>query len=290
VSTEIAGPTDRSLGIESERRAVLRGFLRDRRARLQPEDVGLSRGGHRRSPGLRREEVAILAGMSVNWYAQLESGANDSISPAALDSVARTLHLSEPERIYLGALTRVPLPAPRHPDSIVVPDRLIAFLAELKDRPAVIWNRCRDAVAWNAMTASIFHYSFEAPSFHRNGWWRIFKHPNRERIWADWDSAARRAVAALRWQFSRDPEAVYDLLLDLQQCNAFRDLWERDSAVTDWMLAPAPDVAVQIPDRPPLLLEPVTLSLPNSDEFLIQIHRRCDAETASLLSSVFAMS
>jgi transcriptional regulator with XRE-family HTH domain len=289
VNTETADPTDRSFGIESERRALLRAFLRDRRSRLQPQDVGLTRGGHRRSPGLRREEVAILAGMSVNWYAQLETGANDTISPAALDSVARTLRLSEPERLYLGALTRVPLPAPRHSDSIPIPDRLLAFLEELKDRPAVIWNRCRDAVAWNAMTTSMFHYSFDNPSFHRNGWWRIFKHPNRERIWADWESAAHRAVAALRWQFSRDPEAVYDLLLDLQQCNVFQELWQSDSAVTDWMLTPAPDVAVQIPNRPPLLLEPVTLLLPGSDEYMLQIHRRFDPETARILSDMFAM-
>jgi transcriptional regulator with XRE-family HTH domain len=251
--------------------------------------VGLTRGGRRRSPGLRREEVAILAGMSVNWYAQLETGNNDAISPAALDSVARALHLSGRERLYLGALTHVPLPAAGHADQVAVPERLIAFLAEIADRPAVIWNRRRDAVAWNPMTESIFHYSHHTPPFHRNGWWRIFKHPNRHQIWDDWGSAARRAVAAIRWQFSREPEMVYDLLLDLQQDESFSELWQRDSDVTDWMHEPSRDIAVQIPGRPPIQLEPITLTLPESDAYLIQIHRRIDLETARQLAAVFAM-
>jgi hypothetical protein len=95
--------------------------------------------------------------MSVNWYAQLETGHNDAISPAALDSVAQALKLSERERLYLGALAHVPLPAARQSDPVGVPERLVAFLSEISDRPAVIWNRRRDAVAWNAMTASILH-------------------------------------------------------------------------------------------------------------------------------------
>lgn len=268
---------------------MLRAFLRDRRSRLQPHDVGLERGGRRRSPGLRREEVAILAGMSVNWYAQLETGHNDAISPAALDSVARALKLSERERLYLGALAHVPLPAARQSDPVSVPERLVAFLAEISDRPAVIWNRRRDAVAWNAMTASILHYSLDTPAFHRNGWWRIFKHPNRRRIWDDWESAARRAVAALRWQFSREPEMVYDLLLDLRGDESFRDLWQGDSDVTDWMHEPSRDIAVQIPGRPPIQLEPITLTLPGSDAYLVQIYRRFDPDTARQLSAVFAM-
>jgi transcriptional regulator with XRE-family HTH domain len=275
--------------IEAERRSLISAFLRDRRSRLQPQDVGLTRGARRRSPGLRREEVAILADMSVNWYAQLETGHNDAISPAALDSVARALQLSERERLYLGALVRVPLPAATHSDPVGVPERLVAFLGEIGDRPAVIWNRRRDAVAWNAITATVFHYSLDAPAFHRNGWWRIFKHPNRRHIWDDWESAARRAVAAMRWQFSREPEVVYDLLLDLRKDEAFKELWESGSDVTDWMHEPSRDIAVRIPERPPIRLEPITLTLPGSDAYLVQIHRRLEPDIARQLSAVFAM-
>jgi transcriptional regulator with XRE-family HTH domain len=238
---------------------------------------------------LRREEVAALAGMSVNWYAQLETGFNDAISSAALDSVARTLHLSQAERLYLGALARVPLAANEHAETTGIPERLLAFLAELDDRPAVIWNRRRDAVAWNAMTALIFHYSFETPAFHRNGWWRIFKHPNRRQIWDDWESAAHRAVAAMRWQFSREPEIVFDLLQDLLQDEVFKELWRSDSAVTDWMHEPARTIAVRMSGRPPIQLEPVTLTLPGSDAYLVQFHRRFDPETVRKLSAVFTM-
>jgi PAS domain-containing protein len=283
------GPHDRGAAIEAERRGLLRTFLRDRRARLKPNDVGLAAGSSRRSPGLRREDVAVLSGMSVNWYTLLETGQNDAISPAALASVARALHLSDHERAYLAALARVPLPEPPHASPPDVPARLVAFLDELGDRPAVIWNRRRDAVAWNAMSAAIFGYSSASPLLHRNGWWRIFRHPNRHRIWADWDAAARRAVAAVRWQFSREPEIVYDLLVDLQTDASFREHWQNDSDVTDWMHEPARDIEVQLPDGPAIRLEPITLMLPGSDAHLVQIHRHIDAGTAGQLARVFAM-
>jgi len=280
---------DRCLAIDVERRALLRTFLRGRRARLTPQDVGLTAASSRRSPGLRREDVAMLSGMSVNWYTLLEAGQNDTISAAALANVARALRLSDQERAYLAALSRVSLPTPAHAPAPEVPARLVELLEELDNRPAVIWNRRRDAVAWNAMTASIFGYSFAAPLLYRNGWWRIFRHPNRFRIWADWDAAARRAVAAVRWQFSREPEIVYDLLVDLQTDASFREHWQNDSDVTDWMHEPARDIEVQLPDGPAIRLEPITLMLPGSDAHLVQIHRHIDAGTAGQLARVFAM-
>jgi len=280
---------DRNLAVEAERRKLLRSFLRERRARLKPHDVGLAPGNSRRSPGLRREEVAILSGMSVNWYTLLETGQNDAISATALSNVSRALRLSEQERAYLAALARVPLPEPRQSTPPHVPERLLAFLDELDDRPTVIWNRRRDAVAWNAMSASLFGYSTASPVLHRNGWWRIFRHPNRKRIWVDWDAAARRAVAALRWQFSREPDVVYDLLADLQTDAAFREHWEIESGVTDWMHEPERDVDVRLPGRPAIRLDPITLALPGSDAFLVQIYRHIDAVTARELASVFAI-
>jgi transcriptional regulator with XRE-family HTH domain len=283
------GNVGRALAIEAERRALLRTFLRDRRARLKPHDVGLTAGSSRRSPGLRREDVAMLSGMSVNWYTLLETGQNDTISPAALANVARALHLSDQERAYLGALARVALPALPHATPPDIPARLLELLDELGDRPAVIWNRRRDAVAWNAMSVTIFGYSVTSPLLHRNGWWRIFRHPNRHRIWADWDAAARRAVAALRWQFSREPEIVYDLLVDLQTDAAFREHWETDSDVTDWMHEPTRDIEVQLPGRSPIRLEPITLMLPGSDAHLVQIHRHIDAGIAHELTGIFAI-
>ncbi len=281
--------TDRSAAIDAERRALLRTFLRDRRARLKPHDVGLTAGSSRRSPGLRREDVAMLAGLSVNWYTLLETGHNDAISPASLANVARALHLSDHERTYLAALARVSLPAEPHSAPPEIPARLLAFLDELDDRPAIIWNRRRDAVAWNAMSAALFGYALASPPLHRNGWWRIFRHPNRHRIWADWDAAARRAVAALRWQFSREPEIVYDLLADLHTDTSFRGYWQSESDVTDWMHEPARDIEVLLSGRPPIRLEPMTLSLPGSDAYLIQIHRHIDADTARELAGIFAI-
>jgi hypothetical protein len=93
----------------------------------------------------------------------------------------------------------------------------------------------------------------------------------------------------LRWQFSREPEIVYDLLVDLQTDAAFREHWETDSDVTDWMHEPTRDIEVQLPGRSPIRLEPITLMLPGSDAHLVQIHRHIDAGIAHELTGIFAI-
>ncbi len=277
-------------GFEVERRSQLSKFLRNRRARLRPEDVGLPAGGsRRRTIGLRREEVAILAGISVTWYTLFESGQNESIAPATLLSVARALRLNVAERTFLAALARVPLADPSV-DIQVPPTRLIAFLQELECRPAVIWNRRRDAVAWNAVSEAAFGYSMTSPIWHRNGIWRIFNHPNRHQIWGDWTSAAQRGTSALRWQFSHQPEIVFELIVELRKNTQFTEFWERESDVTDWMHDPSRDLEIRLPDQRVFRLEPITLGPPESGAYIVQIYQKIDGDVAKELHKIFAIS
>ncbi|MGK8524642.1 helix-turn-helix domain-containing protein [Nocardia asteroides] len=104
-------------------RQLLRDFLRARRARLRPEDVGIPATGRRRTPGLRREEVAVLAGVGVSWYTWLEQGRDITVSDEVLDAIARVLMLSEPERIHLYLLAGLnPPPVKCAPGTAVTPE------------------------------------------------------------------------------------------------------------------------------------------------------------------------
>ncbi|WP_235488643.1 helix-turn-helix domain-containing protein, partial [Frankia sp. AvcI1] len=126
-------------------------FLRSRRAQLTPEDVGLSRYGERRRvPGLRREEIAQLAGVSVTYYTRLEQGQSRNASDAVLDALARVLRLTDEETAYLHGLTR-PAAARRasRPEHVRPSIRLL--LDELRNSPALVIGRRSDVLAWNRL-------------------------------------------------------------------------------------------------------------------------------------------
>ena len=264
---------------DDERRLELRAFLKSRRARLRPDDVGLPPSrGRRRAPGLRREEVAAIAGMSVNWYTLFETGRNDSISAKAVADVARALQLSTRERQHLAALARVSL-EPLDPLAAPPPAGIIAVLDDLRATPAVVWNRRRDALAWNALFGSLFNYTATGPAWSRNGVWRIFNDPSRRVLWPDWDGAARRACSALRWQFAREPELVIALLDDLRANSEFQRHWAADDGVTDWMHEPQLPIVVGVATGEPLRFLQSTLATPESGLHLVQFYTPADGPT-----------
>ncbi|MGY2061453.1 helix-turn-helix domain-containing protein, partial [Nocardia gipuzkoensis] len=133
----------------SPRREQLREFLRGRRARLTPEDVGLPVSGRRRTPGLRREEVAVLAGVGVSWYTWLEQGRDITVSVEVLDSIARVLLLGESERAYLYLLAGLnPPPAAGVPGAEVTAE-LRQVLDSWEHRPALLRDRYWNVLAYN---------------------------------------------------------------------------------------------------------------------------------------------
>ncbi len=170
-------------------------FLRSRRERLSPKAVGLPLGRRRRTPGLRREEVAELAGIGVDWYVRLEQGRSVSPSVTTVDALARALRLSKVEHGHLRALTR-------HADRRAfvresVPGAL-KRLVESLNQPAYITGRRWDVLAWNAAADEIFAFSRLAEE-DRNILISVFTKPASRRLFgAAWAEEARRILAQFR--------------------------------------------------------------------------------------------
>ncbi|MFJ4711748.1 helix-turn-helix transcriptional regulator [Streptomyces sp. NPDC088785] len=149
--------TERTTGRPADRRRPeLAAFLRNRRARVTPQDMGMPAGPRRRTPGLRREEVAQLSGVGVTWYTWLEQGRPINASPQVLDAVARTLRLDRPEREHLYHLAGVPF-APAHEDTgQPVSPQVQGILDAMAPLPAVVYNARFDLLATNAAYRSLF--------------------------------------------------------------------------------------------------------------------------------------
>ncbi|GCD33262.1 transcriptional regulator [Streptomyces chrestomyceticus JCM 4735] len=217
--------------------AELGNFLRTRRARLQPEDVGLvSYGARRRVPGLRREELAQLAGVSVAYYTRLEQGQSHHASDGVLDALARALRLSPDERAHLRDLAR-PARARRRP--AVRPDKArpgtLQLLAALGDVPAVALGRRFEVLAWNPAGHALIagHLDFDSPGrpLDRPNTQRLlFLDPHTRELYPDREAETRRAVAALRMAAGQHPDdqQLAGLIGELSMKSAeFSALWTR---------------------------------------------------------------
>ncbi|MFW6690424.1 helix-turn-helix transcriptional regulator [Streptomyces sp. MAR4 CNX-425] len=155
------------------RRPELATFLRSRRARITPADVGMPPGPRRRTPGLRREEVAQLSGVGVTWYTWLEQGRRINASPQVLDAVARTLRLDPMEREHLYHLAEVPYaPAPAAAPRSVGPE-VLAILAAM-DLPAAVYSSRYDVLASNDLYERLFPGVRAVPHGRRNVLWELF--------------------------------------------------------------------------------------------------------------------
>jgi len=185
-------------GSGERRRSELADFLRKRRAALQPEEVGLQSGGRRRTPGLRREEVAQLAGVGATWYTWLEQGRDVRASLDVLEALARGLRLTPAERIHLILLGRgeeaPPCPAPAERVSPTV-RRLIENLGA---NPAYLLGRRWDYLAWNDACTALFGDFGELPRAARNHVWQMFTDPARREMMCDWEQGSRLCVAKFR--------------------------------------------------------------------------------------------
>ena len=207
-------------------RSELGDFLRSRRERLGPEAVGLPSGRRRRTAGLRREEVAQLAGICVDWYIRLEQGRSVSPSVTTVDALARALKLNPVEHAHLRALTRG---AERRPFTReVVPDT-VRRLVESLNQPAYITGRRWDVLAWNDAAEQVFAFGRLAEA-DRNTLISVLTNPHTRRLFGDgWAAEARRMVAQFRAThdlWAGDP-AFIDLLDRLRKgCPEFEGWWE----------------------------------------------------------------
>ena len=191
-----------------DNRSDIRDFLTSRRARITPEQAGLlPGGGRRRVPGLRREEVAVLAGVSTDWYIRLEKGHIAGVSEDVLEAVARALHLDEAERLYLFDLARAAKPsrAPRRRSRAPVPPRVQWMLDSMSTSAAFVANGRMDIVAANTLARALYSPVLDEPRWRANIARFQFLDPRAHEYHTDWDAAANVTVALLRTEAGRDP-------------------------------------------------------------------------------------
>jgi transcriptional regulator with XRE-family HTH domain len=205
-ATDTINGAVQNTGTRQVRRSELAAFLRSRRERITPEDVGLPPGLRRRTAGLRREEVAQLAGVGVTWYTWLEQGRPINASVQVLDAIARTLRLDLPEREHLYRLADVPDPATANgaiPDCPRISPELQEILDSLTPLPASIINERFDLLAWNAAYAAMWPGMVNAAPANRNTLWTVFTHPGCCHPYVNRDEQLSTLVAQLRGAYGR---------------------------------------------------------------------------------------
>ncbi|NKE60134.1 helix-turn-helix domain-containing protein [Lentzea sp. PSKA42] len=215
--------------------ARLGDFLKTRRSQLRPEDIGvLTYDERRRVPGLRREELARLAGVSISYYTRLEQGHSNSASPEVLDALATALRLDEAERQHLHTLARPAKQARRARRS--PPERVSEATGQLLDAlaavPAIVLGRRSDVLAWNRLGHALFagHLDFDAGESPRrpNMAQLVFLDSHTRELYADWPSKAKAVVGNLRLMAGQHPDdaALHELVGQLSaRSTEFASMW-----------------------------------------------------------------
>ncbi|HEX3781642.1 MAG TPA: helix-turn-helix transcriptional regulator [Pseudonocardiaceae bacterium] len=215
-----------------DQRSELREFLRSRRARLRPEELGLpGPGGRRRVAGLRREEVAQLAGISSDYYVRLEQGRTQHVSDSVLDAVADVLRMDDDERAHLRNLvstkpTRRTSAAPAAGRS--VRPALTRMVTDIDNGPAYLLDRAMNLLAWNRLAGLIFEAVTEKPAEARNMARFVFLDEAAKSVFIDWPEIARTTTAYLRLNTGRKPNdsQLTTLVGELSiKSEEFRRLW-----------------------------------------------------------------
>jgi transcriptional regulator with XRE-family HTH domain len=238
------------------RREQLSEFLRSRRARLKPADVGMVDGGRRRTPGLRREEVALLAGVGASWYTWLEQGRDITASASVLDAISTALRLTEAERAHLYALAGANPPPPVAEGRLSVTPELRRLLGAWSPRPAILQDRYWNLLAVNDATRQIFGYR----DTDRNCLITFFTNSRYRDMYVQWALAAPGVVAAFRADAARYPDdgGFVEIVEDLGAVSPdFAALWQRHDVGRHLQAVKA----VRHPDVGDLVFDKTTLAV-----------------------------
>lgn len=266
---------------DMERRQSLADFLRTRRERISPADVGLPPGNRRRTPGLRREEVAQLANIGMSWYVAMEQGRDIHPSDQVLESLSTALKLSAAERGHLFLLAKPqtvdsPSLLPEEPVTLALKQAIQALIPH----PAYVIGRRWDLLTWNRAAELVFTFSDIAPPYSRNFLWRSFTHPYLRRH-ERWEQLAQSLVAQFRVDYGRypgDPQ-FKALVADLMEISdEFRSWWSSH----DVKSIPDGYKSMNHPTLGSLDFEHITLQVPANAEQKVVIYT-CSQETAAKL-------
>jgi transcriptional regulator with XRE-family HTH domain len=268
----------------NSRRAELGDFLKTRRARLSPEDVGLPPGPRRRTPGLRREEVAMLAGVGVSWYTWLEQGRPINASAQVLDAVAATLRLDAAERWHLYRLAEA-MPIRAWAAATEVPDAVRDVVHSLDPSPAVLTNGRFDVLEKNDAHREVFRGWHSLPCVHLNTLWCGILEPRAREVLLNYDDEARYLVARLRAAYAQhvgDPEWEEDIRRLTALSPEFAELWARHEVA-------GPELRVRryvLPDIGPMTFAVTELEIPAAPGLRIAAYSPHDDGTRDKLMAI----
>ncbi|MCX5334193.1 MULTISPECIES: helix-turn-helix transcriptional regulator [unclassified Streptomyces] len=266
--------------LRTRRRSELREFLMSRRARVSPAEAGLPGGGpRRRTPGLRREEVAVLAGVGASWYQWLEQGRDISVSPQVIDSVARVLRLSGTERRHLYVLAGLNPPVPEvEPDRRDMCDGLRRMIDAWMPYPAHIMDLYYNCVLYNDAAAMVLGMR---PGITQNCLVDFFTDPMYRSRSRSWEQNARTVVAQFRAASSARPDEGYQQVLARVSAVSpeFVALWaERDIEDAGQIRKELEHPVVGL-----LCLEASVMKMPVRPDLSIVLHTPLDQDTAAKL-------
>ncbi|MFC0212333.1 helix-turn-helix transcriptional regulator [Paenibacillus chartarius] len=247
-------------------------FLKTQREKLSPEDVGLPAGGRRRTPGLRREEVAALAGVSTTWYTWLEQGRDIRVSSAVLDAIARTLRLTKDERNYMFALAlETETAEPPQTQTVQLSPALTKILQELTLCPAIVSDRRSQIVGWNTAAEVVFLPFADVPVEQRNMIELLFSRKELRRLAVNWERFVLGFLSIFRafyGQYVND--AWYNTFIDhmKRQYPDFEALWSSSRVDT------APEVVLEFRHSRggKMLFELTSLQIQGSDDLRVSIY------------------
>lgn len=277
---------------KKDRLVALANFLRNRRERLTPEKAGITTTTRRRTPGLRREELAQLAGVSVSWYTWLEQGRDISVSDEVLDSISRVLGLSATEHHHLFQLSRDQSvsPNPLKERNQQVSDDLQPILNSFGHHPAYLLDQCWNLVAGNQTAYNLFVNSTvtdyeELPWREKNLLWVMFTNPYQQDLLVDWEIEAKRCTGLFRFSSSSHiGEPWYNAFInDLKTVSPHFKKW--------W-----PDYDIQPPDSKQknlshpvvgaLVLQATTLLIPEYPDLQLVVYTPLEKDTATKLATL----
>ncbi len=270
---------------DQERRKALADFLRTRRTRLSPPDVGLPWGSRRRTPGLRREEVAQLANIGTSWYVALEQGRDVNPSEQVLESLAQALRLNEAERHHLYVLARPQSAINPLPDEETVGSTLQQAMKALNPHPAYVMGRRWDLLAWNQAAEIVFSFSEIKPPHSRNFLWRSFTSPVLRRH-RHWEQLAKSSIAQFRADCAYYPgdQSFEELIEDLKEISSEFRLWWSSHDVKN---VPEGHKIMAHPTLGQLEFEYVSLRVPTNHDQKVVIYT-CSPETAIKLNGLLS--
>ena len=262
------------------RRAELGGFLRARRARLSPADFGMPDGPRRRTPGLRREEVALLAGVGVSWYTWLEQGREINASTQVLDALAQVLRLDRAERWHMYVLAEaVPVLVS---DRRAVPDAITEIVRSLDPLPAVVTNARFDILDDNDAYRDLFREWHLLPCVHRNTLWCSITEPRARELFPQYEENIRYMVARFRAAYARhvgDPDWEEDIRRLSVLSSDFAGLWALHEVAE---FQPRTRTFIH-PDAGPLTFTTSELQVPATQETRLVVYTPAEDETRKRL-------